>query len=74
MADPQPVAIAGRRLLDHHRGRFAFECITEHCSRYHYRWTLVPEQLGDGLVMLPNLRCLGCGCEPLCVEQPAWGP
>ena len=70
----QYLRIEQRNLIDFGRGRFVFECITPNCSRNGTRWSFVPEELGDGLVMLPNLRCLGCGCEPKCIQQPAWGP
>lgn len=70
----QWLTLSQRTLVDFNRGRFAFECITPGCTRRGTRWSFVPEELGDGLVTLPNLRCLGCGCEPKCTEQPAWGP
>lgn len=54
-------------------GQFVLECVTEHCPSVGSRWTYTPIQTGDGLVLLPNLICFGCGCEPLAIKRPAWG-
>jgi hypothetical protein len=55
------------------RGQFVLKCTTPCCELNGTRWIYTPEQLTDGLVLIPNFRCIGCGCEPRTIEQPKWG-